>query len=319
MLSKWQIWDFFSSFDRAHLERYQGVMILNTFDPICLKLVKDFLFKGIGNRIVRHKVASEVSKNWIEEEFQTLSLFGDSDNFFIHQAQDLSSDLIESFSKLELQNRFVLLSFETENATWKKLLKENKLDFLQLESPRFWELYKLLDFVCTYLRLPLSYEAKTWILDSLENNLGAFYNACSLLKLNHPDAKEVSVNQVKELLTLEKLDQFALAGLFCRKKNADFFEKLVALEGDFEKMRGFFLFMQGHLIKLADTSYFANKPRLNQYEKDLQNASRLWKSSEVLREVARMNHWELLCKKKDARLWHELRLAYLHALSPRPV
>lgn len=93
-----------------------------------------------------------------------------------------------------------------------------KLSTLHVEAPRFWELNKLLDFVCTHLRLPLSYDAKNWILNSLENNLSTFYNSCCLIKLNFPDAREVSLNDIKELLTLEKLDQFALASLFARKR-----------------------------------------------------------------------------------------------------
>jgi len=316
MLSKWQIWDFFSSFDRSYLASYQGVLALNTFDPLCLKMVKDYLFRGAGDKVIHHKLASEVTKNWIEEEFQTLSLFGDSDNFFIHQAQDLKADMLELLSKLELDGRFLILSFETEGTAWKKVIKDKSLQALQVEAPRFWELNKLLDFVCAHLRLPLSYEAKAWMLESLENDLGTFYNSCCLIKLNHPEAKEVSVQEVKSLLTLERLDQFALASLFARKKNVDFFEKLVALEGDFEKMRSFFGFMQGHLVKMADTSYLAQKPRLNQYDKELQNTARLWKSHEVLQEVSRFNRWELMCKKKDSLLWHELREAHLGALAP---
>src|SRR5688500_17973137 len=107
MHSKWQIWDFFSSFDRGFLRELQGSAALNTFDPLCLKMVKDFLFRGAGERVIHHKLASEVTKGWIEEEFQTLNLFGETDSFFIHQAQDLSSDLLERFSALDLQGRFV--------------------------------------------------------------------------------------------------------------------------------------------------------------------------------------------------------------------
>lgn len=314
MLSKWQIWDFFSSFERSYLENFKGVLVLNTFDPLCLKMVKDYLVRG-SDKVIHHKVASEVSRGWIEEEFQTLSLFGNADNFYIHQAHDLSSDVLEMITNLDLTDRFLILSFEAENATWKKILKENKLDILQVEAPRFWELNKLLDFVCTHLRLPLSFEAKNWILNSLENNLGTFYNSCCLIKLNHPESREVGLKDVTELLTLEKLDQFALASLFARKKKGEFFEKLVALEGDFDRMRGFFMFMQSHLIKMADPSYLGQKPRLTQYDKDLQGTSKLWKQPELIQEIARFNRWELMSKKKDSMLWHELRDTYLRSAS----
>ena len=311
MHSKWQIWDFFSSFSRDYLKTLEGPLALNTFDPLCLKLVKDFLTRGAEDRVIHYKMGAEVTRDWIEEEFQTLSLFGNSDCFFIHQAQDLNADMLEQLTKADISGRFVLLSFENELTTWKKLVKDGKIPTLTVEAPRFWELNKLLDFVCNHLRLPLSYEAKNWILEALENNISTFYNACCLIKLNHPDAKEVSIQDVKELLTLEKLDQFAMASLIARKKHKDFFEKLVQLEGDFDKMRGFFMFMQSHLVKMADTSYLAKKPRLTQYDKDLQSTAKLWKEAELLSMVEKFNRWELLCKKKDSQIWHEIKAAHL--------
>jgi hypothetical protein len=313
MHSKWQIWDFFSSYNKDALKFHDGLLALNTFDPICLKLVKDYLVRGLSDQVIHYKMASEVTKNWIEEEFQTLSLFGNSESFFIHQAHDLSAEMIELLTKSEITGRFVLLSFENEQASWKKLVKEGQISTLTVEAPRFWELNKLLDFVCNYLRLPLSYEAKTWILEALENNLTTFYNSCCLIKLNHPEAKEINLTEVKELLTLEKLDQFQLASLLARKKTNQFFDKLVLLEGDFDKMRDFFRFMQSHFVKMADTSYLGQKPRLTQYDKDLQGTAKLWKELDLMDEIQRFNRWEIMCKRKDPQFWHELKLAQLRS------
>lgn len=313
MHSKWQIWDFFSNSNRDLLKNHEGVLALNTFDAICLKLVKDFLTKPLENSL-HFKMGNEITKDWLEEEFQALSLFGNTESFFIHQAQDISADLLEVISKLEITGRSLVLSFENELSLWKKLVKEGKIATVVIEPPRFWELNKLLDFTCSYLRLPLSYEAKTWILEALENNLPTFYNACCLIKINHPDSKEISITDVKELLTLEKLDQFQLASLVARKKNKEFYHKLVQLEGDFEKMRGFFMFMQSHLVKMADTSYLAQKSRLTQYDKDLQSSAKLWKSEELYQEIQKYNRWELLCKRKDSHLWHEIKQAELRSL-----
>ena len=213
MHSKWQIWDFFSTFQRNYLASYNGLLALNTFDPLCLKMMKDFLVKGAEGRTIHHKLANEVTHNWIEEEFQTLSLFSAADCYFIHLAQDLKGDILDHLTKLDLNDRFVILSYESEGVGWKKLIKDGAIGTLVIEPPRFWELNKLLDFVANYLRLPLAYESKTWILDALENNLSVFYNTCTVLKLNFPEAKEVSAADVKSLFTLDKLDQFAMASL----------------------------------------------------------------------------------------------------------
>ena len=314
MHSKWQIWDFFSSYNRDTLKSFQGILALNTFDPICLKFVKDYLTQDLGDKKLHYKMSSEVTKSWIEEEFQTLSLFGDSESFFIHQANDLEPHLLDLLSKNVVQGRFVILSFENEQSLWKKLIKEGQISSLTIEAPPFWEVNKLLDFVCNYLRLPLSYSSKSWILESLENNLGSFYNCCCLIKLNHPESKEVSVQQVKELLTLERLDHFHMALLFSRKKRALFFDNLIKLGHDFEKMRAFFLFMQSHLIKLSDTSYLNKKSRLTKYDKDLQSTAPLWNLSDLMVEIKQFNDWEILSKKKSENLWTELANEHLRSL-----
>jgi hypothetical protein len=316
MHSKWQIWDFFTPTNRSLLKNKEGILALNTFDPICLKLVKDFLTRDLSDKVLHFKMAPEVTKSWIEEEFQTLALFGSSDNFFIHQADDLFPDHLEQLLKNQITGRFVVLSFEHELALWKKFIKEGEISTLVIEAPRFWELNKLLDFVCHHLHLPLSYDAKNWILEALDNNLTTFYNSCSVLKLNYPDATEIGLKDVKELLTLERLDQFQLASLVARKKRKEFYQRLIPLEGDFEKMRGFFGFMQGHLIKMADPSYLSRKSRLTQYDKDLQSTSKIWKSEELMELIAKFNRWEILCKKKDPHLWHELRSEMLKSLTP---
>jgi hypothetical protein len=315
MHSKWQIWDFFSSFQKDYLSTYQGVLAINCFDPICLKMLKDFLIKGAQGRVLHHKIAAEVNRQWIEEEFQTLSLFGGAESFFIHQAQDIKAENLDLLGSLNLSDRFVLLCYETEGANWKKLVKDGKIATLVIEPPRFWELSKLLDFTANYLRLPLSYDAKTWILDSLDNNLSVFYNVCTVLKLNFPETKEVSIADVKSLFTLDRLDQFAMASLFTRKKMIDFYDRLVLLEGDFDKMRGFFNFMQSHLIKLSDTSYLTQKPRLTQYDKDLLGTSKLWNTSDITKSIETFNQWEILSKKKDSSLWSEIRSTHLRVLN----
>ncbi len=316
MLSKWQLWDFFGAVKRDYLESHEGILAISTFDPVCLKMVKDYLLRGVADRSVLYKMAAEINRNWIEEEFQTLSLFGTQDSFFIHQAQDLPADLLELLTSLDITGRFVILSFESENAGWKKMQKEGKITSIQIEPPKFWEPNKLLDFVCNYLKLPLSYEAKGWVLDALENNLGTFYNAMGLIKLNHPQVNEVGVKEVQELLQVEKLDQFALASLFCRRKRMEFFQKIIQLQGDFEKMRSLFMFMQSHLIKVMDPEYLAKKPRLTQYDKDIQSTSRLWKPQELLVSIEEFNRWEILSKKKESLLWIELKDAYLRSHQP---
>lgn len=314
MLSKWQIWDFFSSVKPGHLEGEHGVIALNSFDFQSLKIIKDHLLKSIS-ATVHHKMASEVSLEWIENEFQTLSFFGSSESFFIHQAQELNSEILEKLLSLDLDNRFIILNFESENASFKKLVKEKKIKILQVESPRFWETNKLLDFTAALVKLPLSYDAKTWMLNSLENTFQQFYNSCCLLKLNHPQSREVSLKDVQDLLEVERLDSFYLANVFGKKNLSQFYSELIKLEGDFDKMRSFFLFMQSHLVKLADPSYLDGKDRLSQYDKGILQVSKLWKQQELISWVCYFSDLEILAKRKDSSLWGRLKFEYLQEVT----
>lgn len=311
MHSKWQIWDFFSSFQKDYLNQFNGVLILQSFDPLSMKMVKDHLLEALNDRTLHHKNASDVTLEWVEEEFEALSFFGGADNFYIHRSHELSQDLLEKILQLELSGRFIVLSFEQENATLKKIIKEGKANILSVVTPGFWEISKLLDFVALKLKAPLSYETKQWLLDVVENDLPEFYNACTVLKLNFPDSKEISLSQAKEVISVEKLDQFQLASLFSRKKFSEFFDRLLKVDEDFDRLRALSLFMQSHLIKMLDTGYLEKKARPTSYDKEISSASKLWKNHELLREIERFNRWEILSKRKEFLVWHEIKDAHL--------
>jgi hypothetical protein len=310
MHSKYQLWDFLNTFKKETPKKMEGLFALKTFDHVCLKIIKDFLLQDLDDKRVIYKMAGEVKKDWIEEEFKSLSLFSESENFFIHQANDLTTELIDIFSSIQLTDRFIILSFENELASWKKVIKDEKIQAITIELPKFWEMNKLLDFCCHYLKLRLSHDSKTWIIEVLENNLPTFYNACFLLKLNHPDPHELGLGEVQKLLVSEKVDHFVMASLFSKKKKKEFYRKISLFQNDFDKMRSLFLFMQSHLLKVADPSYLSLKSKLTNYDKEIQTTSKLWAMEDLLSEIARFNKLEILSKKKDSNLWHELKLEY---------
>jgi hypothetical protein len=314
MHSRFQIWDFLNSFKVGTLRNFEGVLAINSFDHVCLKIIKDHMLQNLDGQIILYKMAGDVKKEWIEEEFKTLSLFPETESFFIHQANELHADLLDSFSSIHPGQRFVILSFENDQSSWKKVIKEGKIKTITIEAPKFWEMNKLLDFCCNYFKLILHNDTKTWMLEFLENNLPAFYNACFLIKINHPESHEIGISEVKKLLSSEKVDQFAMASLFSKKKKKDFYFKIISVEKDFEKMRNIFLFLQSHLIKLLDPSYLTLKSKLTNYDKEIQATSKLWSQEELTLEISHLNKLEILSKKKDPLLWQELKINYIRTL-----
>jgi hypothetical protein len=249
MHSKWQIWDFFKNVHYGYLSQFEGILVLNTFDSVCLRMVKDYLLKDLDQKTVLHKTSQEVSKDWIEAEFQTLSLFQNLDNFFIHHANELSPEIVELLPNLDISDRFVVLSFENMGISWKKITQEKKYKIIEIEPPKFWEFNKVLDFLLIYFKLNLSFELRNWILESFEQSFGSFYHLCSVLKINYPEGI-LGIDEAKLVLSPDKFDQFHLASLFSRKKTSEFYSLLNCLDQDYDKFRDLFRFMQSHLIKL---------------------------------------------------------------------
>jgi len=313
MHSKWQLWDALRNIESNYLSAFNGVLILLTPDPISLKIVKDHLFKTKKNRQILHKSASEIDKNWLVDEFEALSFFQNNDCFFIHQAHELNFDILDKISGLQLTDRFLILSFESQGPLWKKISVIKSFSILEIDPPKFWESQKLLDFCLNYFKIALTYQAKIWMLDSLENNLLSFFQACSTLRINYLDEQQLDLEMVKKHLVVDKVDLFHLASLISKRKNRDFFMAISQSEQDFDKMRDIFRFLQSHFIKLADLSFLKNKPRLTSYDKELQAASSLWTEKEIFERIKLLNDLEILAKKKSSELWWKIQSLLLES------
>ena len=101
-----------------------------------------------------------------------------------------------------------------------------------------------------------------------------------------------------------------MAEEFAQKKQT-FFSELLRLELADKELIEFFRFMQGHLLKMLDTSYADKKNRLSKYDKALMAHSRLWKDSQLKRAIHHFSELELMAKRKDKTLQEKMRQNYL--------
>lgn len=315
MHSKWQIWDFFNSYPMNSWQEAEGIFVLQTFDSQSLRLVKDSLMAQAGDKIFLHKVGEDLTVEWLENEFQGLSLFGPGESYIIHRPETIPAASLEYMlsDRFDVSGRLVALCYDQDSAGLKKLVKKVGVTYCQVEAPRFWETQKLLDFICFYFKIPLSFESKQYLLESLEGSFDILYQAAQAIKISFPEQKEISLSQTEEIVSREKLDQFLLAQIFGKKKMVEFFERILELKLEFDQMRFFFGFMQSHLIKIADTSYLTGKARLSNYDKDILNAAKIWKQDELMRWIARFSQWEILAKKKDDTLDGQIKQSYLYS------
>lgn len=314
MHSKWQIWDFFSSFPAGGWSSLAGRVVLLGFDPLCLRLMKEHLLQGVSTRPM-HIAGADVRADWVDDQFRALNLFGNNDSWIIHGPEEAPAAAKEALlQELMLDGRVLVFAGHAEGAFTKKLLKLPETRLVQVESPRFWETAKLLDYLCSHHQLPLVPAAKQYLLQAVENEFMPLYDACRLVKLNHPTAKEIGAAEVRALVGMERLDQFALATDMGKKSWRPFFDRLLAVEGDFDRWRQVFGFLQGHLLRLADPGYLKDKARLSSYDREIQTLAKLWRPGEVKETLRRLQGWEIMAKGRDPMLPTRLRLAQLKVL-----
>ena len=314
MHSKWQLWDFFQSYPKGSWSSLTGRVALQAFDPLALRLMKDHLLAGVTER-PKQVVGNEVQASWIEDQFLSLGLFGNTESWIINtpdEAPIAARDILLR-DDLLLEGRALALAFHSDTAYLKKFLKLENVTHIQLEAPRFWETAKLVDFLCTFFRLPLGHDSKNYLVEAIENEFMPLFDACRLIKLNHPEKNSITLKEVQDLIGVDRLDQFALARDMGKKAWEPFFKRLLSIEEDFDRYRGLFSFLQGHLLKLADVSYLKDKARLTKYDQEIQTLARGWNQIEVRDLLQQLQTWEIASKSKDSFLLTELRQAHLQS------
>lgn len=314
MHSKWQIWDFFQSYPKGSFNELQRKVVLQAFEPLALRLMKDHLLAGVEEK-PKFLAGSELTLTWLEDEFQSLGLFGNSTSYIINNPDEMNVSCKDFLlgEDLMLDGRRLAFAFYSDSPYLKKLLK-TQVSSLVMESPRFWEMDKLIDFLTRFFRLPLDFEAKKLITQAVDHELSSFYDVFRLIKLNYPDKANVSYEDVKSLIDQERLDQFSLATDLAKKKYSAFFERLLSVSFDFERLRFIFSFLQGHFIRLADPSYLESKARLSQYDKEIVALARGWNREELTNLLNTLQTWEMDSKMKNSMLETQLRQAYLQSL-----
>lgn len=316
MHSKWQLWDFFQSFPKGSWAALQGRVVLQAFDPLALRLMKDHLLSGIATDARPKQVSgSDTQASWVEDQFLSLGLFGNTESWIINAPDDVPTTAKDVFLRddLMLDGRVLAFGFHNDSAFMKKLLKAENVSHLQIEAPRFWETAKLVDFLCAFFQLPLAADAKQYLLQAVENEFMPLFDAFRLVKLNHPESRSIGVADVRALIGVDRLDQFALANDMGKKAWRPFFERLLSVETDFERWRGIFAFLQSHLMKIADPSYADGKGRLSKYDQDIITLAKGWKPEEARDLLLQIQAWELACRTKDPFLPTHLRQALLKA------
>jgi hypothetical protein len=318
MLSNWQVWDFFQNHSSVIQQGQFGLYACYAFDPYINKLLKDSIDAHSIEGGITTLMADDITTQWIEDNFMSLGLFGNSDSFIIQNAQKLSKDcqklLAQKASELILDGRYFILFFNEDSEFFKSFAKSDQVKAFKLETPKFWDMNKLLDFLATKLKVRLSYQAKQIILDKVENSCKDFVNILKALQINF-GVSEVTPQMLEQLLVASRLDKFQLASLYSIKKKKQFFKTVLEIDATADMLRDLFYFMQGHFLKIYDPSYMDKKKNISKYDKKILSYAQSWSKEELLRDIDIFRELEQDSKLKRPNAANNLKRQYLMAMT----
>lgn len=302
MHSNWKIWDFFHTRKQLIGEGGQKLIAFQSFDPFAFRIIKEQLVQSSNIDIKFHTVLGrDVTPTWLEDNFLSLGLFGNSESYLILGAENLSKECKTILSEPEtliLSDCFLLLDFSKEEELLKKLKKSDASEVVKIDAPAFWENDKLLDFLCGVKKVYLSHGAKNLILERSAPDIATYFNILTQIEINFPEKLDITPEEIDPLVKKSKIDQFELAELFASKRFKFFFEKLLFLD-NLEDMRRVFLFMQSHLIKVLDPSYLEKKARHTKYDRQIMAQSRAWQPIALKKAISYFSELEFMAKTKD--------------------
>lgn len=316
MLSKWQVWDFFQNHSSVIQSGKYGLYACYAFDPYINKLLKDTIDPQVVAGGVTTLMGEDITIQWIEDNFMSLGLFGNSDSFLIQNSQKISKDcqklLEQKANELILEERYLILFFNEDSAFFKSFTKNENVTAYKIEPPKFWDFNKLLDFYADKLKVRLSYGAKQEILEKVENTSKDFINILKTLQVNF-GGNEITPQMLRELIVPSKIDKFELASLYSLKKKQEFFKRILEVDTGPDLLRDLFYFMQGHLLKIYDTSYIEEKIKPTQYDKKILSYAKSWSSAELIEDLEIFRLLEQECKLKKSTIYANIRKFYLRS------
>jgi len=303
MFSSFFPWEFIQNFPELVSPNEPGLYAFSCYDPFLERIFMGSLPKNIqgGFKVLS---GNEVTRAWLENNLKTLDLFAENQSYKVLLAGEINAEA-EDFllnEEIDWDQRFFLLSFIGESKFFDKLKKKKEVRSLKVKAPRFWEAGKLLKFLCEQTGVLLTYEVQNYVLEAIENEPGELLAALKRLALLGKDPKRLTLNEVKRELSQERLDQFELAKIWGEKKEAEFYKSLLNVSSDFESMRIFFNFMQGHTLKMIDTSYMRTKDRLTKYDRQIESHANLWQRDDLKAALHDFAEFEILAKSKSEGL-----------------
>lgn len=289
-----------------------GVHAIYCWDSFIEKILIYHIKSNLKKRngpILKTLIGQELSKSWIEDNLNTLSLFGGDESYLVINADEMNQEAQETLINLSsnIDNRYVLLFFNKKtNAILSEV--ENVLIF---DRPPFWEERRLLDFISSEMRLTLAPDLLNYIFETVGAEVSSYVVALNLIRLNLASGQKIDRARLQELLTVSKLDQFVLIEYLNQKDWLNFYSYLMQTPIDGSEGAKLFSFIVGHLLKLRDPSYVTKKKRPSKYDLRIEQISRAWSEDEIDKLIRIFGELATISRSGAEVLNKKIRLLYL--------
>tara|TARA_R110000868_G_scaffold42895_5_gene144702 strand:- start:3241 stop:4197 length:957 start_codon:yes stop_codon:yes gene_type:complete len=318
MLSKWNPWDYARNHSHFMPESAR-LCAYYCFDPFVEKVLYARFLASKAEGAPHAVLGSEITPEWVEENILGSDLFGEPASYRVLHAEGLPAKT----RKFLLENTIIpekghlILSFSSDDKFLSEFSKKQEGHFFKIPSVPFWFNDKLLDFFADGMGMRLPWDVKQYLLGCVEAEGGEFVGALKQIALAMP-VSDITLEKVRDVIGVKRLDQFALAETFCKKDFTGFYQFFLK-ENHFESLgfdslRMFFSFMQGHLLKISDPRYIDSKPKPSQYDRSIQAYSKTWQLAELRKFVGVFAQYEMEAKMKSDFLIDRMRRDYLSHL-----
>lgn len=310
MLSKLLPWDFIQKYPETIDPKKPGIY----FYYINNSYLHHIVTERINKKEIDFSVytGSEVTKDFLENEFVNLSFFTNTNSIEVINAEQMPSNTFELFSeeRIDASGRFLVVFFSKKNKLFTDCAKLASVQAFEVEEPRFWEGPRLWQFTQQVSGVKYNQDINAFILDSLEHNFESFLWAINLIKVNFPDG-QIQLTELRELIKKQRWDIFEFVNLFHKNPKSFFLELLKKEEVDFEFLRSTFAFMQGHLAKVLHPEEILAKAKHSNYDKDILSYAKICNKNDVLNYIRLFSDFEIKAKLSDLFLIDAIRLETL--------
>lgn len=309
-------WEFSQAFPFLINKDKPGLYVFSCYDPflekIFLNSIPKSALEGDGWKVL---AGSEVGISWLEDNLSALDFFSSSQSFKVLLSEDIPAKAKEFILKADVDwsERYFLLTFSKEDKFFDALKKKKEATVLKVKEPPFWDMPKLVKFLCEQTGVNLSYKLQNYLLEIVPNEPGALIVALKKLMLLGGPPQSLTPDKVLEILGQERLNKFELARLWSEKQHRDFYKTLLELIHDFNGLREFFSFLQGHIVKMVDPSYIDDKARPSKYDRQIESSCRMWSKAELRDEMRFFGECEILAKSRSRDLQQALRLKLIES------